>query len=314
MKGRKVFVAGGAGLIGANLVRRLTADGAIVSASYHTRKPTDGGEGYIRFDLTRFEDCLEATKGMDCVFLAAARRFGGKVMRRNPTEFLLPNLQIQAGLLEACQRNNVPRVALISSSTVYQDSAKPLREDDLDLNAPMYEPMRGVGWLNRYVEQLALHQMQVHPMKVWIVRPPNVFGPHDDFDAETANVLPALIARALAKEDPFVVWGDGKTVRDFLYVDDFVEDLLAWMEKGPAGEPVNIGSGVATTVREAVDVVLKACGYAASPRYDAGKPTGIAYRVLDGGRLEGRLGRRKRTSLGDAVAKTAEWYNKRGKT
>ncbi|MFH1618871.1 MAG: NAD-dependent epimerase/dehydratase family protein [bacterium] len=312
MKGAKVFVAGGAGLVGANLVERLLDAGACVSASCHKRLASAHRKVYRRLELARFEDCLTATRGMDLVFLAAARRANASAMQNNPTAQLLPNLQVQAGLLEACARNRVGRVVLISSSTLYQEVEHPLKEEELDLNRPMHRQHQGVGWLNRYVEQLALYYMQAHRMSVWIVRPTNIFGPHDDFEPDTANVIPALIRRAAEREDPFVVWGDGTAVRDFLFVDDFIADLLTWIEGGPPGEPVNMGSGVAMTVREAVDVVLEVCGHRVLPRYDPAKPASIPYRMLDLSRLKQRVGLRSRTPFPKAVQRTFDWYQAQG--
>ena len=306
--GAKILVAGGSGLVGANLTRRLVSDQADVLATYATRPPRAGAENYRQFDFTRFEDCLAATQGRDCVFMCAAKIGGAKSMREHPTAFVLPNLQIAAGLLEACVRNRVAKVVLISSSTVYPEASHPLAEDELDLNQPPFELYFGVGWFNRYLEQLARFYRQAHGLAVEIVRPTNIYGPHDHFEDDQAHVLPALIKRALARENPFVVWGDGTAVRNFLYVDDFVEDLLLIAQRDCLGEPFNLAGPANHTIRETVAVVLAAAEHAVTPQYDPTRPTAIPYRTLDTRRADACFGTRPRTPLAEGVRRTIAWY------
>lgn len=308
MRGRNVLVAGGAGLVGASLTRRLDALGAHVLASYHERPPPFLAERYRRFDFTELDDCLAATRGMDDVFICAAQTFGAQVMHERPESLILPNLRINAGLLEACQRNRVGRVLFISSSTVYQEASHPIREAELDLNRPTYPLYAGVGWVARYTEQLARFYVDRHQLRIAIVRPTNVYGPLDKFDDGKSHVLPALIKRALAREDPFVVWGSGEAVRDFLYVEDLVDDLIAVLERGCSSEPLNVASGTGVTIRQAVAMVLDACGHAPTVRYDPSRPDAIPYRLLDTTKADEILGPRRRTPLRDGIVETVRWY------
>jgi len=308
MRGRNVLVAGGAGLVGASLTRRLDALGAHVLASYHERPPPFLPERYRRFDFTRLDDCLTATRGMDDVFICAAQSFGAQVMHERPESLVLPNLNINAGLLEACHRNRVGRVLLVSSSTVYQEASRPIREEDLDLNLQPYPLYAGIGWVTRYIEQLARFYFARHGLRIAIVRPTNVYGPLDKFDDDKSHVLPALIKRALAREEPFVVWGSGRAVRDFLYVEDCVDDLVAAIDRCATCEPLNVASGVGVTIRDAVEVVLEVCDHAPEVRYDASKPDAIPYRVVDTARADRILGPRSRTSLRAGITETVRWY------
>jgi GDP-L-fucose synthase len=308
MRGKNVLVAGGTGLVGTNLVRRLAKEGANVLASWCSREPRELKELFGRFDFTRFEDCLEATRGRDCVFVCAARIFGAKIAQERPTAFVLPNFQITAGLLEASSLNGVERVVLLSSSTVYQEAFHPIREDELDLNEPPYPLYFGVGWLNRYCEQLAALYQQKRDLKVGIVRPTNIFGPGDNFEDDKAHVLPALIKRALCKESPFIVWGTGNEVRNFLFVDDLVEDLLL-LCAGPCKDgPVNLGGDADLTVREAAEVILKVSGHRVAPQFDASKPTAIPYRTVNCTKASALLGNRPRTPFPEGIGRTIEWY------
>ncbi len=313
IKNRNILVAGGSGLVGTNLTLRLKQLGAKVLATHYSRQPQASKENYRRFDFTNFSDCLKATKGMDYVFISAAQTFGAKMTKNKPTEYIFPNLNINAGLLEACSRNRVAKVALISSSTVYQEAFYPIAEDDLDMNKPPYHLYFGVGWLNRYIEQLAKFYQEANGLKVCIVRPSYIYGPYDNFEDEKSHVVPALIKRALNKKTPYVIWGDGYAVRDFIYVDDFVDYLIGVFNKHCLADPVNVSSGLGMTIREAVDIVLDLCGHKVKPIYDKSKPAAIPYRVLDVTKLKSILGEKIRMPFRKGIEKTIKWYQSRVK-
>jgi GDP-L-fucose synthase len=307
----KTLVAGGTGLVGAWLMRRLIDRGADVIGTRLSRPAPFSPERFRRFDLTDEQACREATRGMDLVILAAAQTFGAKVMKEAPTALIQPNLKINAGLLEACRINGVERVLFVSSSTVYQEADHPIREDELDLNLPPHALYLGVGGMKRYIEQLAGFYRARYGMNVTIVRPTNLFGPYDKFDSERAHVLPALILRALRREDPFVVWGDGKAVRDFLYIEDFVDDLLALLERPVCPDPINLGCGTALTIADAARVILEVCGHRVAPRFDPSLPEAIPYRMLNLERARSILGERRRTPFAEGIRRTVEWCRQR---
>lgn len=308
MKARRVLVAGGSGLAGSALTRRLHEAGAEVRASYHERGPALLPELHRRFDFTRLDECLTATRGVQDVIVCAAQTFGAQIMRDEPTRLVLPNLQINSNLLEASRLNGVERVLLISSSTIYQEAFRPLREDELDLNVQPFPLYQGVGWMKRYVEQLARFYFDRYGLAVAIVRPSNIYGPRDKFADDRSHVLPALIKRALRREQPFVVWGTGAAVRDFLFVDDFVDDLLAVLERPFACDPLNLASGSALTIADAVRTILDVCGHDVAPQYDPSKPDAIPYRMLDTTKADAVLGRRPRTSFRAGIEATVRWY------
>lgn len=305
---KNILIAGGTGLVGTNLTINLKNRGASVLSTYYSKEPVILKECYKQFDFNRLEDCLAATRDMDYMIICAARSFGSKIMKENPTINILPNLKIYAGLLEASRQNNVKRVIFISSSTVYQEANYPISEDQLDLNKPPYNLYFGIGWLNRYIEQLAKFYFKVCDMKIGIVRPTNIYGSYDKVDIEKSNVLPALIMRALKKEDPYVVWGDGYAVRDFIYVDDFIDDILCILEKYCTCDPINLGSGYTMTIREAVGVILKVCEHNVLPEFDATKSPAIPYRMLDTSKSESLLGKRCRVPFEEGIRKTVQWY------
>lgn len=307
-----VLVAGGTGLVGANLTKRLLSLKTTVEATCFSRKPPFYPEIFSKYDFTRFDDCLEATQNKKIVYLCAAQIFGAKMMRENPSASLLPNLKIVAGLLEACYKNKVEKIILVSSTSLYQEADTPLKEEDLDLNVDPPSIYMGVGWFNRYIEKLALFYRIRYGMKIGIVRPTSIYGPYDNFGDEGSHVIPALIKRAFRGENSFVVWGNGEDIRDFYYVEDLISDILTVGEKYCDAGPINLGSGKSTSVKEVVAVVLKESGCKATVRYDTSKPTSLAYRVMNLDKAKKLLGDDEKTSLDEGIKKTIRWYKKNG--
>lgn len=308
LKGKNILVAGGTGLVGTNLTKKLNALGARVLATYFLKEPPFLKDNYRFFDFTKFEDCVNSTKNMDYVVICAAQTFGAKVMKENPAVSILPNLKINAGLLEACRLNEVEKIIFISSSTVYQEANYSIGEEQLDLNKPPYELYLGVGWLNRYIEQLAKFYYKKFGTKIGIIRPTSIYGPYDNFDDEKSHVIPALIKRALRKENPYVVWGDGDAVRDFIYVDDFVDDLLDVLDRYCICDPINVASGRNITIGSAVQIILNICKHNVTIQHDRSKPGAIPYRVLDTTKFDSIFGKKKRTPFDEGIRRTVDWY------
>lgn len=309
LHGKKVLVTGGAGLLGTALTAKLVAAGIEVESTYFSRTPPPHlAHCYRQYDFSRYDECLAATAGKDVVVICAVQASGVKGVQESPTAALLPNLAIHAGLFEACANNSVEKAVWVSSSTVYQEAFHPIREDELDLNQPVYDLYAGIAWVYRYLEQLAACYYRKRSLQIGVIRTSNIYGPYDRFDDQKSHVIPALIKRALVKETPFTVWGTDATVRDFIYVDDLVEGVLRVLRDYCVAEPINISHGAPVTIRELVDVVLTACHHQGPVVFDVTKPTAVPYRVLDNGKCNRLLGEFPRTSLAEGIAKTVNWY------
>jgi len=309
MQGKRILVTGGAGLLGSSLTKRLVSLGMSVKGTFYSRLPEESLKtNYQRYDFTKYEDCLAATEGQDYVIICAVKASGVAGVRKSPTGSILPNLEIHAGLLEACYENGVERVVWISSSTVYQEAFYPIREDQLNLNQPTYELYQGIGGVYRYLEQLARCYYDKHGLKIGIVRTTSIYGPFDRFDDQNSHVIPALIKRALHKEEPFIVWGNGHTVRDFIYVDDLAEGVLSVLEGYCNADPINISNGTPVSIKQLVEMILDICDHHVSPQYDLTKPTAVPYRVLDNTKAGTLLRKMEKTPLREGIRKTVEWY------
>jgi GDP-L-fucose synthase len=147
------------------------------------------------------------------------------------------------------------------------------------------------------------------PMKTIIVRPGNLYGPYDKFDWEKSKVIPALIRRSIEKHDPFEGWGDGNDLKDFLYIDDFIEALIQSMLRLNDPSPINIASGIPVTIKDVLHEILIASDYEdADVKFDTSKPSMIPKRLIDIELSRSLLGFNPRTPLPEGIKKTVDWY------
>lgn len=309
-EGKRILVAGATGLIGTNLVEVLLQRGAHIRGTIHKvpRVIRDTRVQYVNVDLTRREDCGAAVRDVEYVFLCAANTSGARVMVENPLAHITENLLINSQMLEAACLAKVDRVLFISSTTAYPPVEYPVKEDAGFIGDP-HDSYLGVGWMKRYIEKLALFYYRKYCLKVALVRPTNVYGPYDKFDFERSHVLPALIRKAVEKQDPFEVWGDGTAVRDFVYVTDVVDALLMALEQCANCDPVNLGSGQPVTIRQCVNTILKLTGHTnASVVYDPSKPTTIPVRLVDLTKAKTVLGFEPKVSFEEGLRRTITWY------
>ena len=310
--GKEILIAGGTGLVGANLTFKLLQLGLpVVSTRFRNNEPVFS-KNCVQYDFRDFEQCLEATHNKQSVVLSAAITYGAKKNKENPAGSILPNLKIAAGLLEASARNKVKTIIVISSTTLYQPAYYPIREDELDLNTPPYHSYGGVGWYNRYLEQLASFYAKTFGMKIIIFRPTSLYGPYDKFDDENSHVIPALIKRALNKEIPFQVWGSPNVVRDFIYVEDFIDDITHALRHNdiPSNTPFNICNGSPLSIGDTAKIILNVCGHDADISFNTNKPSSIPYRAVDDTKYRCHFGNKKRTTFETGIKKTVDWYRK----
>jgi GDP-L-fucose synthase len=166
--------------------------------------------------------------------------------------------------------------------------------------------------MRRYLERLSEFVASRSKMGIALVRPTAVYGRWDNFDPKTSHVIPALIRRAVAHEDPFEVWGTGDEVRDFLHVTDLVRGSLLLLASHAVCDAVNIGYGRTVRIREVVDAILRAAGHVqARVVFDASKPTAIPVRTVDTSKAKRLLGFEPSVALDAGLADTVQWYQER---
>jgi GDP-L-fucose synthase len=302
LSGKRIWVAGHAGMVGSALVRRLSGEGCeIIKVSR--------GE----LDLRRQSD-VEAwmTRARpDGVFLAAATVGGIHANVIRPAEFLYDNLVIQSNIIEAARRTEVTKLLFLGSACIYPRlAAQPMREEAL-LTGPLEPTNEAYAVAKIAGIKLCESYRRQHGCDFISAMPNNVYGPGDNFDPDSGHVIGALIHKMFRAKFEGVrkveVWGSGTPRREFLFVDDLADALVFLMKHYSDASHVNIGSGKDISIGELVTLIAAAVGYDGAFSYDRTRPDGVPQKLLDCGRLD-RMGWVAKTSLEDGLRTTCEWY------
>lgn len=296
LAGKKVYVAGHRGMVGAAIARRLASENCQLLTA--TR---------AELDLAR-QDAVEAwmaRKRPDVVFLAAAKVGGILANDTYPADFLYENLILEANIIHAAHKSSVKKLMFLGSSCIYPKFAEqPLVEESL-LTGQL-EPtnewyaiakIAGIKLCQAYRKQ--------HGDDFISAMPTNLYGPGDNFDLKSSHVMPALIRKAHeAKRDnlpEITVWGTGSPRREFLHVDDCADACVHLMKNYSGDVHVNVGSGEDVTILELTRMVCKVVGFEGRIVHDLSKPDGTPRKLMSADRLRG-LGWKPKISLEEGIA------------
>ena len=304
--GKKVLVTGGTGLIGRPLVRALLDRGACVTiVSLDDPSRADSRAEFLQRDLTQFDHCMQSCAGMDFVFHLAGIKGSPKMAKEKPASFFVPTILFNTNMMEAARRCDVQWFLYTSTVGVYAP-AEIFQEDDVWRTFPS-ENDKFAGWAKRMGElQAEAYAIQYGKKNISIVRPANVYGPYDNFDPENAMVIPSLIKRAADGENPFVVWGDGSPIRDFIHAEDVARGMMLAVERGFT-QPVNLGSGRGYSIKEIVEIIVGNLEHRPEIAWDISKPAGDKKRLMDVSRASS-FGFRPEISLEQGIKDTMRWY------
>jgi GDP-L-fucose synthase len=295
----RALVTGGGGFLGSHLVARLETAGHDVFIARRRQ-----------YDLTRYDDTerLYAEAEPDVVFHLAAEVGGIGANRDNPGRYWYANLMMGAHVLELSRINEVRKTVVAGTVCSYPKFAPvPFKEDDLwngypeETNAPYGVAKKSIlVGAQSYREQYGLNAI--------FLLPANLYGPRDNFDLETSHVIPALIRKMTEATGDVVLWGDGSPTREFLYVDDAAQAMMLAAERYDGAEPVNLGTGVETSIRELAELIAELTGFEGELVWDTTMPNGQPRRRLDASRAAELFGFRASTPLRDGLEKTVAWY------
>jgi len=301
--GKKILVTGGTGLIGRQVVDILASSGSELTSVSLDDLELNENVKYLNVDLSSFENCCRITEGMDCVFHIAGVKGSVVVTKKHPANFFVPLLMMNTNVLEACRLNKVDKVVYVSSIGAYS-----VADIFCETQKSDAEPMDSFpGWAKRMAEkQIEAYRIQYNLDNYAIVRPCNVYGPGDNFDSDNAMVIPSLMSRILAGEDPLVVWGDGSVIRDFAYSRDVAEGIILALYHGTSPGFVNLGSGFGVTIRELVDTLSSFIDF--SYEFDSAKASGFSKRVMDISHAQEHIDYSPSMSLLAGLKETWQWF------
>jgi GDP-L-fucose synthase len=295
----RALVTGGAGFLGSHLVERLRAQG--LDPVVPRRRDVD---------LTVWDDAerLFADARPELVFHLAAEVGGIGANRANPGRYWYANLMMGAHVLELSRVHGVRKLVVAGTVCAYPKfTPVPFREEELwsgypeETNAPYGVAKKSilVGG-QAYREQYGLDAV--------FLLPANLYGPRDNFDLETSHVIPALIHKMVDSRGEVVLWGDGSPTREFLYVDDCAEGIALAAERYDGADPVNLGTGVETSIRELAETIADLTGFEGEIVWDRSMPNGQPRRSLDASKAARLFGFRAHTPLREGLERTIAWY------
>jgi GDP-L-fucose synthase len=302
LKGKRIWIAGHRGMVGAAVARRLKREDCEIL----TVARAD-------LDLTRQREVESwiASVRPDAIVLAAAKVGGILANASEPADFLLDNLMIEANVIAAAHRADVARLLLLGSSCIYPKFApQPIDEDALLTGS--LEPTNEAYAIAKIAGiKLCQAYRQQYGRDYVAAMPTNLYGPGDNFDLATSHVLPALIRKAheakLAGARDLTIWGSGTPRREFLHVDDCADALVRILKAYSDLLPINVGSGSDLTIRELAEKVANVVGFAGAIKTDPTKPDGTPRKLMSGSRLAS-LGWRPRIGLDEGLRQTYAWY------
>jgi GDP-L-fucose synthase len=304
LAGKRVLVTGGSGFLGGRVLEQLAShDVAEVfaprSAEYDLRQP----------------DAIRAVLGdtrPDVVVHLAAVVGGIGANMESPGQFFYDNAIMGIQLIEESRLAGVERFVCLGTVCAYPKFVPaPFHEDELwngypeETNAPygLAKKMLLVQ-LQAYRQQYGFHGIYLLPV--------NLYGPNDNFDERTSHVIPALIKKCCEAVDSgaesITCWGTGRASREFLYVDDAANGIVAAAERYSGNEPVNLGSGQEITILELTELIAELVGFRGKLVWDTDKPDGQPRRWLDTTRAEQEFGFRASTELREGLRRTIDWY------
>lgn len=311
-KNKKIYVAGHNGMVGSAIMRALQKNGYenLITKSF------------TELDLRRQSDVEKFFQQEKPEFVIVAAAKVGGILANNTyrAEFLYDNLMIEANLIHASYLNSAEKLIFLGSSCIYPKLApQPLKEEYLlsgyleFTNEPYaIAKIAGIKLCENYFRQYGCNFISAMPT--------NLYGPNDNFDLQTSHVLPALIRKfheAKTQElSSVTIWGTGKPLREFLYVDDLAEAIIFMMESIDAKNlynlgitHLNVGSGKDISISDLANLVAQIIGFKGKIEYDLSKPDGTPRKLMDVSRINS-LGWKYKTELEEGIKLTYEWFLK----
>ena len=304
---QRILVTGGTGFLGKHVVSNLESSSAKVLPV--------GSKDYDLTDQISVKQMFCDLSPTVVVHLAAS--CGGiSANVENPGKFIHDNLIMGLLLLEESRLHRLNKFVLISTTCAYPKNAPlPLHEDSIWSGKP-------VGATGPYgIAKRSLHEAcsayhKQYGLNSSVLIPANLYGPGDHFDENRSHVVPALIRRIVKAhndgQDEVVNWGTGKPTREFLHVTDAAEAIRRAVEKDTSATPINLGTGVETSIKSLTTVIAQVVGYQGRISWDTTKPDGQPRRFLDITRAKEILGFEPKIGLLEGIEQTVEWYMTRG--
>ncbi|RKY47273.1 MAG: GDP-L-fucose synthase [Candidatus Neomarinimicrobiota bacterium] len=303
LEGKKILVTGATGFVGRNLIRELRNRGLDLLTP--TRKDYDL---MVQGEVRRMFRELKP----EVVFHLAGKVGGILANKESPAEFFYNNILLNTMVIHEAYLSGVEKlITLIGGCSYPAGAPSPISEDQLFNGYPQPESAPYSLAKAMSVVQAQAYRKQ-YGFNAIVLVPGNLYGPYDNFDLESSHVIPALIRKfhearkkGLKK---VTVWGSGKPVRDFIYVEDACKVIVRAAEIYNEPDIINVSSGKGISIAELVDLVAEVVGFDGEIVWDRSKPDGQMIKIFDVKRMEAKLGKFNFVSLKEGLRKTYQWY------
>lgn len=303
-KSSRILVAGSTGLIGSAFSKYFK------NHNFNKVLYTSSNE----LDLTRRDDVIDFFRRYkpEYVFLTAGKVAGILENNTYPADFIQKNLVIQSNVFEVSSINNVRKLVFYCSSCMYPKKSKqPMSEEFLLTGIP--EPTSisyAIAKLSGLYSCLAYNRQLSNQIYIPVI-PNSAYGPHDNFDPDSAHVLSSLIYKffyaKINNSKEVILWGSGKPKREFIFVDDIVDASIFLIKKNLEYLPLNIGSGEELSIRSLAMMIAKKIGFKGKILWDKTKPDGAMRKLLDSKKIR-ELGWKPKIKIDKGLDLTIEWF------
>ena len=300
----KIWVAGHKGMVGKSLT-------AILKKQYKTVHTKSRKELDLT-DLSAVRNFLSSTK-FDWIFITAGKVGGIEANINFPLDFLYENLMINNNILRASYEMKIKKVLVLGSSCMYpKNASQPIKENSI-LTGSVEPTNEGYAISKIVSTRLAKFYCEQFNSNFISVIPSATFGPNDNFSDSLNHVIPALIKKfhnaKVNKKNSVEVWGSGKALREFLFVEDLAEGLIFLMKNYSDPSPINLGSGEEITIQELSYEISKTIGYSGKIVFNISKPEGVKRKLLDSSKIK-KMGWRPKFNLSQGLQITYEKFKK----
>jgi GDP-L-fucose synthase len=302
LKNKKIVVTGGTGFVGSWLVKELEKEHTTSIFAPSSKE----------YDLRDKKACEKIVKDCDVLFHLAAYVGGIGLNKKHPGQLFYDNVMMGVQLMEEARKASVSKMLITGTACSYpKNTPLPFNENDFWNGYP--EEVTGVYGM---AKKVLLTQAQAYRTEygfncIYLI-PVNMYGPGDNSDPENGHVIPSLLRRMVEAKNKnaseFVVWGSGRATREFLYVEDAAKGIVTAVKNYDGTEPINLGTGQETSIREMVQLMKKYVGFKGRIVWDKSKPDGQLRRVMNISLAKKHFGFIAQTFFESGLQKTVEWY------
>lgn len=307
---KRVIVTGGAGFLGSFVTEKLKQRGATDIfipriEEYNLVDPND-----IR---RLYADTLKNVDPKNVVIIHLAANVGGiGANMDHPADFFYDNLMMGVELMHQAHKNDIGKFVAIGTVCAYPKfTPVPFKEDDL-WNGYPEETNAPYGLAKKMMLVQAQAYRQQYGFNAIFLLPVNLYGPRDNFNPRSSHVIPALIRKAMEAcergDKEMLVWGDGSPTREFLYVEDAADAIVAAAEKYNGDQPVNLGSGYEISIKDLAEMIVRMTGFEGKLVWQTDKPNGQPRRGLDVSRAKALFGWSAQVPFEEGMRRTINWF------